>query len=785
MATGNLSTDNAHERFARSGRTHVLMITNHGVHEWKVVPGLPDTGGQNVYVNQFAEALVAQGYRVTIANRGGYPHPMTDRMQTGVVYHPSGYARIIYLEDGHPEFVRKEDMDEQLPKLAEDLTRKVRRDRDTYDLIISHYWDAGKLGVMFNESNGVRVPHVWVPHSLGALKKRNMDPSTWANLRIDERIAHERELLKSLDGAVATSTAIRDTFRDDYGYVARHFLPPCVDEARYRPRPAKEVEPIWTFLYEQSGLRVEELKGRIIVTEISRTDKTKRKDVLIDAFARVKREVPEALLLVSIDPHAKELCESLLGRIVGHGLVDDVIVLGSVWDELPLIYNVTDVYCTPSVMEGFGMSAQEAAATGKPVVSSNLVPFVCEYLLGADPERVALDHQGPSKELLFGEAGVVVHADFVEGFAAGISRLLGDNDERRRMGAKALEITIPYFTWRHLTKSLLSDLDVPPEPKVAHVGERFTAPQKSLAESLVETWAAQGRDGFLLTDPAQIEIPVREAIDHRCDVTYRFRWMPHREVRGDVSELERRGILNPHRDVSKLFRDPREQNGRHCFLCARNIAECHPMEMLVPMKLAGRDYFAGANFAWIEPDHFTVMAAEHVDQVYSRQVLEAMLDLHLQTDGRFRVLFNGLGAGASITWHLHYQITTAPMPIERLQPGGEVHYPTAVSRFLQSCDGLERAHAIAQRWLDADPQQHSINILVAPTGSDPCIFVFPRDQRHSSASGMGLVGGFEVAGDMVLSSRKEEETFLNASVATAREILSQIRPPDWTSRATT
>ena len=34
--------------FRDRGRRHVLMITNHGVHEWKVVPGLPDTGGQNV-----------------------------------------------------------------------------------------------------------------------------------------------------------------------------------------------------------------------------------------------------------------------------------------------------------------------------------------------------------------------------------------------------------------------------------------------------------------------------------------------------------------------------------------------------------------------------------------------------------------------------------------------------------------------------------------------------------------------------------------------------------------
>jgi hypothetical protein len=118
------------------------------------------------------------------------------------------------------------------------------------------------------------------------------------------------------------------------------------------------------------------------------------------------------------------------------------------------------------------------------------------------------------------------------------------------------------------------------------------------------------------------------------------------------------------------------------------------------------------------------------------------------------------------------------MPIERLQPGGEAHYPTLVSRFLRTGDGLERAHAAAQRWLDADPEHHSVNILIAPMGTDSCIFVFPRDQRRSSASGMGLVGGFEVAGDMVLSSRQEEETFLNASVAAAREILEQIRPPD-------
>jgi hypothetical protein len=259
--------------------------------------------------------------------------------------------------------------------------------------------------------------------------------------------------------------------------------------------------------------------------------------------------------------------------------------------------------------------------------------------------------------------------------------------------------------------------------------------------------------------------------------------MPHREIRGDVAELERRGILNPNRDLRKLYVDPRDPHKRHCFLCWNNILECHPMEVLVPLSLAGSDYMAGANFAWIEPDHFTVMAAKHTDQVYSHHALEAMLDLHVQTGGHFRVLFNGPGAGASIPWHLHYQITTAPMPIEELKPGCEDNYPTGVRRFPLADDGLAQAHRAAERWLAGDGDNRSLNILIASPEGEPVIFFFPRDKRRATAAGKGLVGGFEVAGDFVLSAPLERETFEQASVAEAIEILSQIRPPDWSASA--
>jgi glycosyltransferase involved in cell wall biosynthesis len=177
----------------------------------------------------------------------------------------------------------------------------------------------------------------------------------------------------------------------------------------------------------------------------------------------VRKEVPDALLAVSIDQKAPELHASLLKLINDLGLEKDVIVLGSIWEQLPMLYNITTVYCTPSVMEGFGMSAQEAASSGKPVVASNLVPYVCEYLVGKSSDEVVASLDGGALGYLMGEGGMVVLADFVEGFSAAITRLLQDDALRTKMGQRAYEITIPYFTWASRTKDLLDDLGVTPQ----------------------------------------------------------------------------------------------------------------------------------------------------------------------------------------------------------------------------------------------------------------------------------------------------------------------------------
>jgi mannosylfructose-phosphate synthase len=435
------------------------MITNHGIHQWDVISGLPDTGGQNVYVNQLTDVLVTFGFKITIVNRGGYPHPTTGEMRSGKRY-KDAHRRIIYIEDSTKEFVRKEDMKEQIPELTDYLNETLKEEHQPIHLIISHYWDAALLGVQLNDKREEKIPHLWIPHSLGAVKKRNMPPETWEKLRVDERIATEKEFIPRLDHVAATSSLIRDSLKNDYERGASLFLPPCVKPEKFYAREVPEDHELWDFLSSTLGRDKEEMRRSRYITEVSRTDKTKRKDVLIRAFARVRQSHPEMKLIVSIDSNEEELYAELAELIDSLGVRDAVVVIGHEAERMPFIYSITSVYCSPSVMEGFGMSVQEAAATSVPVVGSDKIPFVKEYLLGDEvrEEPVA----GGETVIQVGEGGIVVPADQVEGFAAAMDMLLSDEQLRSRMGERALDITVPYFTWEEMTRRLLNKMGVKP-----------------------------------------------------------------------------------------------------------------------------------------------------------------------------------------------------------------------------------------------------------------------------------------------------------------------------------
>jgi glycosyltransferase involved in cell wall biosynthesis len=295
---------------------------------------------------------------------------------------------------------------------------------------------------------------VWVPHSLGAIKKRNSDPALWEGLRIEERIGHERTVVGAVDGIASTSRAISESLLADYGVEASLWMPPGVDAARYRPLAEGDCRATLDLLANRLGVPVDEVRGRPLVVEVSRTDVTKRKDVLLEAFAAARSRVPGALLALTIDGTNRELRDRLADRMAELGLAGSVAVLGSVWEHLPALYSLAEVYCTPSVMEGFGMSAAEAAAVGTPVVASRLVPFAVEYLLG---EHVSVPVPG-APDLLVGHGAILAEPDAAAAFGAALAMLLEEPDLARRMGESARAAVIPELTWDHLTARFLDQV---------------------------------------------------------------------------------------------------------------------------------------------------------------------------------------------------------------------------------------------------------------------------------------------------------------------------------------
>jgi hypothetical protein len=323
--------------------------------------------------------------------------------------------------------------------------------------------------------------------------------------------------------------------------------------------------------------------------------------------------------------------------------------------------------------------------------------------------------------------------------------------------------------------------------------------RRGLAYGLLALYRQQVNCGFVLDDPLSPRgKKIKRFRDKRTGVEFQVMWDSGRALRKNHKLLIERGIIAGDVDKSRMINI--QKDGRPCYLCRQNIALQNPAEIIQPMRLAGEDYFAGANFAYIENNHFTIISARHRRQRYEKHILASLIDFVLKTDGFFRVIFNGL-AGATILWHEHLQATTEPFPVESIRirdkdivvqkTGFRVsrpfyYLPLWVVEGNNSNAIIEATDHIIVRWQKLNPEKHTENVITAKSGKLFRIFIFLRDTRRQAGKGkFGGMASFECGGSIVLSYKPkpgqkgkldEQRTFNHADIDTVRRLLAEIKP---------
>jgi glycosyltransferase involved in cell wall biosynthesis len=109
---------------------------------------------------------------------------------------------------------------------------------------------------------------------------------------------------------------------------------------------------------------------RAVVLFVGRLVEGKRPEIVVEAFAGVCEEYPDAELVLCGEGSLQGELEALATEL---GIREAVTFLGQVpYDEMPAVYRAADVLVLPSRAEGVPRTIMEALSTGVPVVSSDL-----------------------------------------------------------------------------------------------------------------------------------------------------------------------------------------------------------------------------------------------------------------------------------------------------------------------------------------------------------------------------------------------------------------------------
>jgi D-inositol-3-phosphate glycosyltransferase len=311
-----------------------------------VQPGQGDAGGMNVYVRELASSLAQAGADATV-----YVRRWADGLPDVVDVEPG--FRVVHVDAGPVNLAK-----EALPDVVDDFTAVVGEHLvDTpVDIIHANYWLSGVAGHQLKHQ--LDLPLVATFHTLARVKAETGD--TEPQRRVDAEI----EVIRCSDVITANSVTELHELVTHYGADPDRVevVPPGVDHAFFSPGS------------QDGAQRALGLGSGPLLLFVGRIQPLKGVDVAVETLAELGRD--DARLMIvggSSGLEGDQEVRDVEKLIAERGLVGRVtMVPPQPHHVLSTYYRAADVCLVPSRSESFGLVALEAAASGTPVVASDV-----------------------------------------------------------------------------------------------------------------------------------------------------------------------------------------------------------------------------------------------------------------------------------------------------------------------------------------------------------------------------------------------------------------------------
>lgn len=182
------------------------------------------------------------------------------------------------------------------------------------------------------------------------------------------------------------------------------------------------------------------IKGPFLLF-VGRLSRDKGIEYLIKAMPQIIKKYSDTKLLIIGDGALREFLRELIRKMK---IQKNVIIIGGRSNnELPKYYATADVFISPSLTEGQGVTLIEAIVSGTPVIGSNI---------GGIPEIIKNN-----------ETGLLVREKHPDQIAAAVIKLLDNQELREKLVKEGQEYIKQKFDWANVSKqfkAVYSDISI-------------------------------------------------------------------------------------------------------------------------------------------------------------------------------------------------------------------------------------------------------------------------------------------------------------------------------------